>query len=87
MQGFDFQREGLTGRIAMALAAVCLISFFYKMVKTRLFMYRLKKQGLVSEPILDTSISTNCLSEANASLGPHLRTFANYARSCQEVSQ
>ncbi|GKZ93950.1 hypothetical protein AnigIFM59636_007308 [Aspergillus niger] len=50
MQGPTFGREGLTGRIAIALAAACLILFFYKMVKVRLYIYRLKKQGMPMPP-------------------------------------
>ena len=47
MQGPNLDREGLGGRIAVALAAVCLTTVFYKMVKARLRFCRLKKQGLV----------------------------------------
>ncbi|RAK90847.1 sterigmatocystin biosynthesis P450 monooxygenase stcS [Aspergillus costaricaensis CBS 115574] len=50
MQRFNFQWEGLGGRIAIASAVTCLISFLYKMVKVRLHMYRLKEQGMPMPP-------------------------------------
>ncbi|KNG84715.1 sterigmatocystin biosynthesis P450 monooxygenase stcS [Aspergillus nomiae NRRL 13137] len=50
MQVPNIQREDLGGRIAIALAAVCLTSFLYKMIKVRLRFYRLRRQGMPMPP-------------------------------------
>ncbi|RAL03307.1 cytochrome P450 [Aspergillus ibericus CBS 121593] len=50
MQGLNLNREGLGGRIALALAVIGLISFLYKMARVRLHFYRLKQQGMPMPP-------------------------------------
>ncbi|KAF7618979.1 cytochrome P450 monooxygenase [Aspergillus flavus] len=42
--------DGLTSRIAVAVATVCLTSFVYKLIKMRLMFYRLRKKGLPTPP-------------------------------------
>ena len=62
------------GRIVVAIVAICLTTFFYKMIKIRLLFYRLRKQGLVRSLHIERTmprIDRLTMHTANASLEPN----------------